>query len=161
MCLFFLDFLWQTVHVILVNIHFLGEKNRGRLSALYCGVVPNSALRTSSCLLPAAHIGSCLLVIKSLVFVFKDFIYLRVTLRDWQRHRQREKQAPCGVGLDPKTLGSCSGPKADAQPLSHPGAPALSFHSKNYNMFGSMGTETAIFTELIKEMFDVSIEVGA
>ena len=27
------------------------------------------------------------------------------------------------VGLDPWTLGSCPEPKADAQPLSHPGAP--------------------------------------
>ena len=43
-----------------------------------------------------------------------------------QRHRQREKQAPCGeldVGLDPRTLGSCPEPKADAQPLSYPGIP--------------------------------------
>ena len=43
-----------------------------------------------------------------------------------QRHKQREKQAPCGqpdVGLDPRTLGSHPEPKADSQPLSHPGAP--------------------------------------
>ena len=43
-----------------------------------------------------------------------------------QRHRQREKQAPCGApdaGLDPSTLASYPEPKADAQPLSHPGAP--------------------------------------
>ena len=41
-----------------------------------------------------------------------------------QRHRQREKQAPCrepNVGLDPRTLGSRPGPKAEAQLLSHPG----------------------------------------
>ena len=41
-----------------------------------------------------------------------------------QRHRQRGKQAPCGepdVGLDPRALGSLLKPKADAQPLSHPG----------------------------------------
>ena len=46
--------------------------------------------------------------------------------RERQRHRQREKQAPCrepDVGLDPGTLGSRPGPKADAQPLSHPGVP--------------------------------------
>ena len=45
--------------------------------------------------------------------------------RERQRHRQREKQAPCrepDVGLDPGTPGSCPGPKADTQPLSHPGA---------------------------------------
>ena len=46
--------------------------------------------------------------------------------RERQRHRQREKQAPCrerGMGLDPGTLGSGPEPKADAQPLSHPGSP--------------------------------------
>ena len=50
--------------------------------------------------------------------------------RHRQRHRQREKQAPCrepDVGLDPRTPGSCSEPKADAQPLSHPGAPPSLF----------------------------------
>ena len=43
-----------------------------------------------------------------------------------QRHKQREKQAPCkepDVGLDPRTPGSHPGPKADAQLLSHPGVP--------------------------------------
>ena len=46
--------------------------------------------------------------------------------RERQRYRQREKQAPRrkpNVGLDPGTPGSCPKPKADAQPLSHPGAP--------------------------------------
>ena len=41
-----------------------------------------------------------------------------------QRHRQREKQAPCrepNARLDPRTLGSCPEPKADTQPLSQPG----------------------------------------
>ena len=50
---------------------------------------------------------------------------MRDTQRE-QRHRQREKQAPCGepeVGLNPGTQGSPSEPKADTQPLSHPGAP--------------------------------------
>ena len=43
-----------------------------------------------------------------------------------QRHRQREKQTLCGkpaVRLDPRTPGSRPEPKADAQPLSHPGIP--------------------------------------
>ena len=47
-----------------------------------------------------------------------------------QRHRQREKQAPCrepDAGLDPNTLGSGPETKADTQPLSHPGAPGHSF----------------------------------
>ena len=39
-----------------------------------------------------------------------------------------EKQAPgeeADVGLDPRIWGSYPEPKADAQPLSHPGAPLL------------------------------------
>ena len=52
---------------------------------------------------------------------------MRVTERERerQRHRQREKQAPCGepdARLDSRTLGSRPEPKADAHPLSHPGA---------------------------------------
>ena len=46
-------------------------------------------------------------------------------MRDTERqHRQREKQALCrkpDVGLDSWTLGSYPEPKADTQPLSHPG----------------------------------------
>ena len=45
--------------------------------------------------------------------------------RERQRHRQREKQVPCrepDVGLDPRTPESHPEPKADAHPLSHPGA---------------------------------------
>ena len=51
---------------------------------------------------------------------------MRDTERERQRPRQREKQAPCGkpdAGLDPGTPGSRPEPKAEAQPLSHPGAP--------------------------------------
>ena len=47
-----------------------------------------------------------------------------------QRHRQREKQAPCrkpDKGPDPETPGLCPGPKAGAKPLSHPGIPAKPF----------------------------------
>ena len=49
-----------------------------------------------------------------------------------QRHRHREKQAPCGeldAGLNPRTRGSCLEPKADAQPLSHPGVPRIGIKS--------------------------------
>ena len=45
-----------------------------------------------------------------------------------QKHRQREKQAPCkepNVGLNPGTPGSHPEPKADTQPLSHPDVPKL------------------------------------
>ena len=55
-------------------------------------------------------------------------------MRDRERgrvHRQREKQAPCrepDVGLDPRTPRSHPEPKADIQPLSHPGVPLLGFY---------------------------------
>ena len=48
-------------------------------------------------------------------------------MRDTERERQREKQAPCGepdVGLDQGIPGSRPEPKADAQPPSHPGVPS-------------------------------------
>ena len=51
-------------------------------------------------------------------------------MRERQRHRQREKQAPYReheVGLDPWTPGSRPGPKAGAKPLSHPGTPWIWF----------------------------------
>ena len=50
-------------------------------------------------------------------------------MTDTERERQMEKQDPWrepDVGLDPRTLGSRPGPKARAQPPSHPGAPGLS-----------------------------------
>lgn len=46
--------------------------------------------------------------------------------RERERHRQKEKQAPYrkpDVGLNPRTPGSCPGPKAGAKLLSHPGIP--------------------------------------
>ena len=50
------------------------------------------------------------------------------------RDRDMEKQTPYrepDVGLDPRTPGSQPEPKADAQPLSHPGAPKVDlFNSK-------------------------------
>ena len=48
------------------------------------------------------------------------------TERERQRYRRREKQAPSrepDVGLDPRTSGSCPGPKAGAKPPSHAGIP--------------------------------------
>ena len=54
------------------------------------------------------------------------FIYSQETQREGQRHRQKEKQAPCGkpdAGLDPRTPGSRPEPQVDAQPLSNPGVP--------------------------------------
>ena len=51
--------------------------------------------------------------------------------RERQRHRQREKQAPCRepyVGLHPRTPGSCPELKADTEPLSHPEVPQMPFN---------------------------------
>ena len=51
---------------------------------------------------------------------------MRDTEKERQRHRQRGKQAPCrepDMGLNPVTPGSCPGPNAGPQPLSHPGIP--------------------------------------
>ena len=66
------------------------------------------------------------------------YIFLRFCLFIHERHRerrrrprQREKQPPCrepDMGLDPRTPGSQPEPKADAQPLSHPGAPRHIFN---------------------------------
>ena len=47
-------------------------------------------------------------------------------MRDTERERERGRSrlhagCPIWVGLDPGIPGSCPGPKADAQPLSHPG----------------------------------------
>ena len=50
--------------------------------------------------------------------------------RGRERHRQREKQVPCrepDVRLDSGTSGLRLEPKADPQPLSHPGILELSF----------------------------------
>ena len=57
--------------------------------------------------------------------VFK-ILFIHERHRERQRPRQREKRAPCrepDVGLGPRTPGSPPEPKADAQPLSHPGVP--------------------------------------
>ena len=60
-----------------------------------------------------------------LLFIFKDYLFIHERHKEGQKHRQREKQAPCGEldeGLNLGTLGSRPEPKMDAQPLSHPGA---------------------------------------
>ena len=63
---------------------------------------------------------------------------MRDTERERQRHRQREKQVPRKepeVGLDPRTPGPRLEPKADAQPLSHPGVPIIRLQGMRYNPF--------------------------
>ena len=58
-----------------------------------------------------------------------------------ERHRQREKQAlhrEPDAGLDPRTPGSGPEPKADAQPLSHPGIPRSMFKSPFYDLLATL-----------------------
>ena len=61
------------------------------------------------------------------MFCFLRFyLFIHETLRKRQRHRQKEKQAPRrdpNAGLDPRTPGPGTEPKAEAQPPSHPGTP--------------------------------------
>ena len=60
------------------------------------------------------------------LFFLRFYLFIHERHTERQKHRQREKQAPCrkpDVGLDPGTPGSCPEPKADVQPLSHPGVP--------------------------------------
>ena len=49
--------------------------------------------------------------------------------RDTGRGRSRLHAREPDVGLDSGTPGSCPEPKADAQPLSHPGVPTASFRT--------------------------------
>ena len=73
-------------------------------------------------------------MVKIAIFLKNDFIYLFMRDTERQRHRQREKQAPCrepNVGLDPRTPGSHPGLEADAQLLSPPGVPSLSKQNKH------------------------------
>ena len=73
-------------------------------------------------------------------------------MRDTGRDRQREKQAPCrepDVGLHPGTPGSHSEPKADAQPLSHPGVPRNTFRSStNHHRLHTVGQNLATGSQL-------------
>ena len=62
------------------------------------------------------------------VLFFEDFFYLFMMGGGGQREAaETQAEGEAGsmpepdAGLDPGTAGSCSGPKADAKPLSHPG----------------------------------------
>ena len=57
--------------------------------------------------------------VKQALFIFKILFIYHGRHREGDRHRQREKQAPC---REPD-VGSRPEPKADAQLLSHPGVP--------------------------------------
>ena len=61
-------------------------------------------------------------------------------MRERQKHRQREKQAPHrepDVGLNPGSPGSRSGPKAGAKPLGHSGIPKHIFIYSVGSLFSS------------------------
>ena len=73
-------------------------------------------------------------------------------MRDTQRERGAETQAEGkagslgepDVGLDPRTPGSHSKPKAAAQPLSHPGAPGTCFSNATASVDDSQKAPTAV-----------------
>ena len=76
------------------------------------------------------NILSSSLICDILCFFKILFIYSWETWRERQRQRQREKQAPSrepDAELNPRTPGSWPEPKVDAQSLSHPDAPSVTF----------------------------------
>ena len=82
-------------------------------------------------------------------------IHERNRQRERQRHRQKERQAPHwkpDVGLDSRTPGSYPEPKADAQPLSHPGIPqillVLTFSLDSLLSYSTMDAELSGWGEL-------------
>ena len=83
--------------------------------------IPHFLTNTTCCLCPRARQCSlCTLFLK------RFYLFIHESYRQRQRHRQREKQAPCrkpDVGLNPGILRSRPESKADVQPLSHPGVP--------------------------------------
>ena len=72
--------------------------------------------------------------------------------RDTGRRRGRLCRDP-DAGLEPGTLGSRPEPKADAQSLSHPGAPWL--------IFLSPGTPTTVITHLEQVINILSFQPGS
>ena len=54
---------------------------------------------------------------------FLRFYLLLIHEKEREAETQAEGEAGSMLGLDPGTPGSCPGPKADAEPLSHPGIP--------------------------------------
>ena len=53
-----------------------------------------------------------------------------------QAEREASSLQEADAGLDPRTLGSRPKPKADAQPLSHPGTPNFYFQTFCYSITG-------------------------
>ena len=73
--------------------------------------------------------------IPEFVFFLRFYLFIHKRHTERQRYRQREKQAPRSepdVGLDPGTPGPRPEPKADTQPLSHPGIPKFKILNKKF-----------------------------
>ena len=69
------------------------------------------------------------------IFFFK-ILFFHERHTEWQRHRQREKQAPCkepDAGLDPGSPGSRPGLQAALNRCATGAAPEFSFNNKMYN----------------------------
>ena len=116
-----------------------------------------------------------LLLLRHFIFIFYRFyLFNHERHKEMQRHRQREKQAPCGepdVGHDPRTPGSWPEQKTDAQPLSLPGVLVLRHFSTDFTtslvaktdstslgVWGIIGLSTSLFTQLLGDDHGVSEE---
>ena len=67
-----------------------------------------------------------------ILYILKKDLFIHERPTERQRHRQREKQASRrepDVGLHTRAPGSCPKGKEDAQPLSHPGVPKITFYT--------------------------------
>ena len=131
--------MFQALKICSVVVLFKQTMRKGRISPLkFLSMIDHYAVHTTQ-FLPLFNQMSLLMMdlivgviafSKSLLSASlkkkKDFIYLFMIHTKRQRHRQREKQAPCeepDMGLNPRTPGSHPELKADAQLLSHPGVP--------------------------------------
>ena len=90
---------------------------------------------------------------KTFFLIFYLFIHERQREREREKEReaetQQQKQAPCrelDVGLDPSIPGSCPEPKADAQPLSHPGVSVFGLFTANVDIVGFRSPSYYLFT---------------
>ena len=122
--------MWRLIYglyfILLILCLFLRHYHTSLISVPFCILFLHPETLLNSFILIFFYLCEFLRIF----FPFSDFIYSWETQRQRQRHRQREKQATCvepDAELDPKTLGSWPEPKADTQPLSHPGAPVFKF----------------------------------
>ena len=78
------------------------------------------------------------LSVSSVFFFFKIYLFMIVTHTQREREREREAETQAegeagfmhrepGVRFDPRSPGSCPGPRAGAKPQRHPGIPVAWF----------------------------------